>query len=131
MGQLLSIEAYHFVCDIRDSQDGEDVDIGLVGRNAVWTCSNFQRFFIYIFILNLPNVAAESLALLLRILDVPGTYFGFETGYPILSVSRFFSVTPGKCLYISPLPFMSFAINCLLVMLPSELLLRAADSIVK
>jgi hypothetical protein len=36
-----SLEQYLFLCDIWGSHGGEDVDVGLLGCNAVWTGSIF------------------------------------------------------------------------------------------
>jgi hypothetical protein len=52
--------------------------------------------YIFILILNTPNVVFEWLTPLLRIREVPGSNIGSKTIYSD-SVSRFFTVLPGKC----------------------------------
>jgi hypothetical protein len=44
-----------------------------------------------------PNVMVEWLALLLRILEVPGSNLGPETGHSDWGFSWFSSIPPGKC----------------------------------
>jgi hypothetical protein len=43
-----------------------------------------------------PSVVVKRLTLLLRILEVPCSYLGPETGYPDYGCSQFSSVPPGK-----------------------------------